>query len=234
MCFCMIFKITFSRSLPVVGKSLMGRKFLGNLGSLPSFGKAITFASFQGVGKCWSRMQLSNKWVRCTSGLLGRSLRHSFGIPSIPQAFLIFNEFIIFWTSQGLTLSGGSVSTASSRAWTLASTRLSWFSSHRLCGVNWFSKQSAITLALSIGRYLRPKGPWMAVGALGPSLCVRNFAMGHIAWGVSSVFDRTVSHRSSAFFSGHTSNCFWDPIYCPFTFWIPGFLPKFPHLFLIS
>jgi hypothetical protein len=48
----MIFKITFSRSLPVVGKRLMGRKFLGNVGSLPGFGKAITFAFFQGVGKC--------------------------------------------------------------------------------------------------------------------------------------------------------------------------------------
>jgi hypothetical protein len=36
----------------------------------------------------------------------------------------------------------------------------------------------------------------MAVGALVPSLFVRDFAMGHIAGGVASL----VSHRSSAFF----------------------------------
>jgi hypothetical protein len=39
----------------------------------------------------------------------------------------------------------------------------------------------------------------MAVGALGPSLFAREFAMGHIAWGVTSVFAHFVSHRSSAF-----------------------------------
>jgi hypothetical protein len=36
----------------------------------------------------------------------------------------------------------------------------------------------------------------MAVGSLGPSLFVRDFAMGHIAGGVSSVFASFVSHRS--------------------------------------
>jgi hypothetical protein len=46
----------------------------------------------------------------------------------------------------------------------------------------------------------------MAVGALGTSLFVRNFAMGHIAGGVGSVFAIFVSHRSSAFFSGHATN----------------------------
>jgi hypothetical protein len=40
----------------------------------------------------------------------------------------------------------------------------------------------------------------MAVGALGPSLLVRDFAMGHIARGVSSVFSSFVSHCLSAFF----------------------------------
>jgi hypothetical protein len=43
----------------------------------------------------------------------------------------------------------GLLSTASSRAWTLASTRHSWLSSHRSWGVNWFSKQSSIVLAFS-------------------------------------------------------------------------------------
>jgi hypothetical protein len=55
-------------------------------------------------------------------------------------------------------------------------------------------------LALSTGWYLSPKAPWMAVGALGPSMFIRDFAMGHIAWGVSSVLANRVSHRSSAFF----------------------------------
>jgi hypothetical protein len=137
------------------------------------------------------------KW---TIGLLGRCLRHSFGIPSIPQAFFNFKEFSNFSKSEGLILSEGSLSTASSRAWSLASSRHSWFPSHRSCGVNWFSKQSAIALALSTGWYFRPKRPWMAVGALGPSLFVRDFAIGYIAWGVYSVFASFVSHRSSAFF----------------------------------
>jgi hypothetical protein len=34
-------------------------------------------------------------------------MRHSFGILSIPQAFLSFREFINFCKSQGLNLSGG-------------------------------------------------------------------------------------------------------------------------------
>jgi hypothetical protein len=40
----------------------------------------------------------------------------------------------------------------------------------------------------------------MAVGVLDPSLFVRDFAMGHIAGGVSSVFASFVSHLSSAIF----------------------------------
>jgi hypothetical protein len=63
--------------------------------------------------------------------------------------------------------------------------------------VNWFSMQSAIALASSSGWYFRPKKKWIAVGALGPSLLVRDFAIGHIAWGVSSVFSNSVSHCSS-------------------------------------
>jgi hypothetical protein len=34
-------------------------------------------------------------------------MRHSFGMPSIPQAFLSFKEFINFCTSRGLILWGG-------------------------------------------------------------------------------------------------------------------------------
>jgi hypothetical protein len=82
-------------------------------------------------------MQWFIKWVKWTSGRLGRCLRHSFGMPSIPQAFFNFNEFSIFCMTHGLILIGGFLSSASSRAWTVASTRSSWLSSHRSCGVNW-------------------------------------------------------------------------------------------------
>jgi hypothetical protein len=140
ICFWIICKMTFSKTLPVEGKRLIGRRFCGILGSLPGFGRATTLASFQGIGKCVSQIQRFIKWVRWTNGLLGRSLRHSFGIPSIPQAFLTFKEFNNFRMSHGLILWGVSLPSASSRAWTRASTRRSWFSSHRSCGVNWFSK----------------------------------------------------------------------------------------------
>jgi hypothetical protein len=55
--------------------------------------KADTFASFQDDGKCDSWKQWLNRCVRWTSGLIGRSVRHSFGIPSIPQALLSLREF---------------------------------------------------------------------------------------------------------------------------------------------
>jgi hypothetical protein len=58
------FKMTFSETLPVVDKKLIGRKFCVNLGSLPGFGKATTFASFQDEGKCESRGQSLIKWVK--------------------------------------------------------------------------------------------------------------------------------------------------------------------------
>jgi hypothetical protein len=85
------------------------------------------------------------------------------------------------------------------RVWTLASTQLSWFLSHRSWCVNRFSKQSAIALAFSDGWNLRPEGPWIAVGALGPSLLRRDFAMDQIAWDVTSVVLIFVSYRSSVF-----------------------------------
>jgi hypothetical protein len=61
-----------------------------------------------------SLRQWLSKCVNWTKGLLGRCLRHSFGMPSIPQAFFNFNVSINFFKSQGLIFSGGSVSSASS------------------------------------------------------------------------------------------------------------------------
>jgi hypothetical protein len=121
VCLWTIFRITFSSSLPIVDKRLIGCKFCGNLESLPVFGKVIIFASFQDVGKWESRRQWLIRCVKCTEGLLGS---YSFGMPSIPQAFLSFREFTNFCRSRGLILLGGLLSTGSSRAWTLASTCL--------------------------------------------------------------------------------------------------------------
>jgi hypothetical protein len=103
MCFLRKCKITFSNSLPVVGRRIIGRKFRDNLRSLPIFGRVIIFASFQDFGKWASRWQWLNTCVKWTKGRLGRCLRHSFGMPSIPQAFLSFKEFINFFKSHVLS-----------------------------------------------------------------------------------------------------------------------------------
>jgi hypothetical protein len=51
------FQNNFFKDFALEDKRLIGRKFCGNLGSLPGFGKTTTFASFKGVGKCDSRIQ---------------------------------------------------------------------------------------------------------------------------------------------------------------------------------
>jgi hypothetical protein len=45
------FLVTFSNSLPVVSKKLIGLGFCGNFGSLPGFGGVNILASFQELGK---------------------------------------------------------------------------------------------------------------------------------------------------------------------------------------
>jgi hypothetical protein len=197
ICLWRTFRITFWNRLPVVDRRLIGRKFWGNSGYLPGFGNVVIFVSFQDYGKWDSRRQWLNKCVKRTNDRLGCFLRHSLEMCSIPQYILNFKELSNFCKSHGGILSGGLLSTASSRVWPLASTQRSWFSSHRSWCVNWFSKQSAIALAFSNGWNLRPEGLWMAVGALGPSLFRRNFAMGQKAWGGTSVLLIFVSHRWS-------------------------------------
>jgi hypothetical protein len=98
-----------------------------------------------------------------------------------------------------LAWGGGVLSSASSTTWTQASTRHSWHSSHRSCAMNKFSKHSAIALAFSGGRNIRPEGPWITAGAFGPSLFKKNFAVGQIARGVTSQLVILFSHYSSAF-----------------------------------
>jgi hypothetical protein len=48
--------------------------------------------------------------------------------------------------SQGLAFPSGVLSADASRAWSLGSTRRSWYSSQRSWDVNWFPKRSAISL----------------------------------------------------------------------------------------
>jgi hypothetical protein len=51
-------------------------------------------------------MMLENVTARCTSGLLGRYLLHSFGIPSVPQTFLHLKGFINFCKSNCVIILG--------------------------------------------------------------------------------------------------------------------------------
>jgi hypothetical protein len=121
----------------------------------------------------------SRQLVNCTISLLGRCLRLSFRMPSIPQAFLSFKEYINFCKSRGLFFQWDCC--LQLRRELVASTRRSLSLSHSKCGVNWFSKQSAIALAFSSGCNVRSKGPCITVGALGLSLFMRDFTIGHIA-----------------------------------------------------
>jgi hypothetical protein len=73
--FWIILKVSFSYSLPVVYKRLIGWKF----GVF-----AMIFISFQGAVKWPSWKQRWNKCVKYTRGPLGRCRRHSFGMQSKP------------------------------------------------------------------------------------------------------------------------------------------------------
>jgi hypothetical protein len=95
MCFWKICRKIFKNNLPVEDKRLIGRKFCGILGSLPGFGKATTLASFQDVGKCESRMQWLIKWVKWSSGLLGRCLRHSLEYHQFHRPYSISRNLLI-------------------------------------------------------------------------------------------------------------------------------------------
>jgi hypothetical protein len=125
---------------------LIGHRFHGSSGSSPGYGKAITFASFQDMGNCESRMLWLIKRVKWTSGLLAMS--------SIPQAFHSFREFIDFCKSHSLILSGGSLSTALSRAWAPVSSCCLWFPSYHMLAdhvtLNFNNKMSTAAVFLDI------------------------------------------------------------------------------------
>jgi hypothetical protein len=121
----------------------------------------------------------------------------------------------------------GDLYTDSSSAWTLASTQRSRYLSHKSWCVNWFFKQSAVALAFSGGWNIRPEGPWIIIGVLGSSLHRRDFAMGQIAWGVTSRVTYSCFPPFKCLFTAHLPDWFRGPINCPFTGWIPGSLPQF-------
>lgn len=123
---------------------------------------------------------------------------HSFGIPWSPQASLSFTEYTNLCTSQGLTFLSWVFSTYASRAWTPVSTCHSWFSSQRSRDVIWFSEQSAIVLAFSVGWCVIPIRLQTAVDVFGPSLFMSNFSIGHRTWVVTSQFPTFVPHCTSA------------------------------------
>jgi hypothetical protein len=84
VCFWTDLKISFSNSLPVVDKRLIGCKFWGNCGSLPGFDRVMIFVSFQNGRKWPSWRQWLNKRVKCTRCHFWRCQRHSFGMPWKP------------------------------------------------------------------------------------------------------------------------------------------------------
>jgi hypothetical protein len=59
------------------------------------FSVMLYFVSFQNFGKCDNQRQVLNKCVKCTSGPLGRCLRHSFGIPQFHRTFAVSMILII-------------------------------------------------------------------------------------------------------------------------------------------
>jgi hypothetical protein len=105
-CFWIVLKNSFSNSLPVVDKKLVGHKFWGNSGYLAGFSRVMIFAFFQGAEKWPSWRQWLIKCVKCTRGLLRSWRRHSFGVPSEPQAFPNFKDYILFQTSRS-EINGG-------------------------------------------------------------------------------------------------------------------------------
>jgi hypothetical protein len=129
-------RITFLNNLPAVDRRLIRHRFWGNLGFLPGLGKVNTFGAFQGCGKWESQKRWLNKCLTWTSSLLGRCLRHSFGMLSKPQALLGFSVFISLQTSLGLTSLVGLLSTFPSTALAEASTHHAWILLHRWWGVN--------------------------------------------------------------------------------------------------
>jgi hypothetical protein len=87
--------MTFSNSLPVIDKKLIGRKFCGNFGSLPGFGNVITFASFQGFRK-WDIRGQKQKQKLTAGNQTARSLLASGPAGTHGHIFVPCQTFVFF------------------------------------------------------------------------------------------------------------------------------------------
>jgi hypothetical protein len=193
-----IFRITLSNSSSVVDKSPIGRTFWGNFGSLLGFGNVIIFASFQDFGKWGSWKQWLNKCVRYASGLLGRCLSHSFGIPWSPPSFLNMNKLSIYVHHKVLLFPSGcrlqiraelgfysppvahDFRHRSHEMWTGFLNNPQW---------RWLSHPSDMLFLKDHEQRLVPL----------VHLFICDIAIGHRTWGVISQFATFLFHLSSAF-----------------------------------
>jgi hypothetical protein len=214
-CFWIALKISFSNTLPTVGKRLTGRKFGGNFECLLGFSRVMNFASFQGDGKWPSWRQCLDKCVKCTKGLPERFWGHS--LPNIKDG-------IYFEMLQSRKFIDVSYSAAS----TWASTRRLWWQSHKPSALNWFSKKPAFFGFID----------WVKYGIYGTMNCrcclwsihfVRYFAIGRITWSVTfhspltlfPIFQVLFSGQFSWYFKGHSLRPFFmlDPWFLAIISW---------------
>jgi hypothetical protein len=148
----------------------------------------MTLASFRGVGKWDSRRQWLSKCATCTSGLLGKCVRHSLEYHQVHKRFSI-----------SVNLLSEVSSTDASRAWTQSQPVAHGFrhTGHEM----WtgFLNNSHLRSPSRSGDLLIPKGAWRAVCTFGRSLFISDLAVSHRAWHVTSQFRTFVSHCSSAF-----------------------------------
>jgi hypothetical protein len=224
VCFWIICRIIFSRSLLVESKRIIGSKFWGNVGPLPGFGKATTSTSFQDTGKCEGRIQWLIKLIKLVylEGTFDIRLEyHEFhGPSSILRNLLIYvsHTVLLFW--------GGSLSSASNGACTLAPTWRSCFG-HTVYAVwmGFLSSQQlrCLYLPAEILGLKDYEWPWsipVCEGLRNEPYCLRYYLC----------ICKLCFPLLKCSFPSRASNCFRDSIYCRFTSWVPSFLPE-SHLF---
>jgi hypothetical protein len=103
MCLWIIFRKTFTNSLPVVGSRLIGRRFWGNLGSLPGFGKVITFASLCQINQ-WSPRKVPEAFKVKVTLQLTVSQSVSLGVePHLGHMTRYYSLTVIFVGSDALS-----------------------------------------------------------------------------------------------------------------------------------
>jgi hypothetical protein len=173
MCLWIILRMTFSNSLPAVGRRLIGLRFWRNFGFLPGFGKVITFASFQDDGRCDRRKQWLNRWVRWTNGFRGSCLRHSLGMSSIPRAFINLSLFFVHHRASLSPEDRCSRPQTRPGCGPLPAVRDVPHTGRVMRII--FPVQSAITITFCSRRNLSPVGLWMADGAFVLSPLFRDF-----------------------------------------------------------